>query len=240
MPGILSFVSTPIGNLQDITLRAIDVFRKADAVACEDTRVTRKLLSAHGIEAKRLVSIHQHTAENALRKLIQDIDEGQRIAYASDAGTPGVNDPGGRLAELAYEQGVRIEIIPGASALTAAIAACGFPMEHFTYVGFIPMKKHRARVLKDIGGRGEATIFFESTHRIEKTMAELSAYLDPERLVYVGRELTKLYETHLRGSISSVRRQLENASTKGEFTVIVAPHRGAHLGAEEVEETQDS
>ena len=225
MEGRLSLVSTPIGNLQDLTLRAIQTFSDADVVACEDTRVTGVLLKAHGIASKSFLSIHHHTQDRALYELIEKIKNGLKVAYASDAGTPGVNDPGGRLVELAYEAGVAIEVIPGASALTAAISACGFPMEHFSYIGFIPMKHHRQATFKAIADRTEATVFFESTHRITKTLAELSAHLSSDRLIYVGRELTKKFETHLRGPIATVISQLEKGSTKGEFTVIVGPVR---------------
>lgn len=226
MSGILSLVSTPIGNLEDVTLRALAVLKQADVIACEDTRVTRKLLSAHRITEKRLISVHQHSSERTLRYLVRDVAGGTRVAYASDAGTPGVNDPGGKLVEIAHEEGVQIEVIPGPSALTAAIAACGFPMEHFAYIGFIPMKKHRIATFKSISERDEPTIFFESTHRIMKTLDELAACLDKGRIVYIGRELTKMYETHLRGTIADVMTKLKSGSIKGEFTVIVGPkHR---------------
>jgi 16S rRNA (cytidine1402-2'-O)-methyltransferase len=223
MPGRLSLVSTPIGNLEDITLRAIKAFQEADVVACEDTRVTGKLLTAHGIKGKRFVAIHHHSEDRALRDLVREVEAGRKVAYASDAGTPGVNDPGGKLVEIAYDHGISVEVIPGPSALTAAIASCGFPMEHFSYIGFVPHKKHRASTIRAIAERKEATVFFESTHRIQKTLDELAAVLDGDRLVYVGRELTKMFETHLRGTIASIIDRLKKESTKGEFTVIVAP-----------------
>jgi 16S rRNA (cytidine1402-2'-O)-methyltransferase len=225
MPGILSLISTPIGNLRDMTYRAVDTLRDADIIACEDTRVTRKLLSAYEIGNAHVVSIHQHSSDREVRDLVKKAEEGARVAYVSDAGTPGVNDPGGIIAECAYANGVRIEVIPGPSALTAAIAACGFPMEHFTYIGFIPQKKHRARTFKAISENADPTVFFESTHRIMKTLDELAQSLDAERMVYVGRELTKLFETHLRDPIASVISSLKSGSTKGEFTVIVGPKR---------------
>jgi 16S rRNA (cytidine1402-2'-O)-methyltransferase len=225
MNGLLSLVSTPIGNLQDTTLRAIKTFSQADLIACEDTRVTGVLLKAHGISSKHFLSIHHHTPDHALSELIEKIHNGLRVAYASDAGTPGVNDPGGRLVELAYEAGIHIEVIPGPSALTAAISACGFPMEHFSYIGFIPQKNHRRATFVSIAERKEPTIFFESTHRILKTLNELSASLQGERLIYVGRELTKKFETHLRAPITDVIAHLEKSSIKGEFTVIVGPVR---------------
>lgn len=225
MSGTLSLVSTPIGNLNDVTLRAIATLSAADIIACEDTRVTRKLLDAHGISGKRLVSIHQHSSDRSLDDLLDEANTGKRIAYASDAGTPGVNDPGGKLVARAFAREIAIEVIPGASALTAAIAACGFPMEHFVNAGFIPIKKHRAATLRAISEREESTVFFESTHRIMKTLDELTGVLDAKRPIYIGRELTKLHETHYRGSIADVIAALRRTSTKGELVIVIGPER---------------
>lgn len=225
MSGILSIVSTPIGNLEDMTLRGVRVLKESNAIACEDTRVTKKLLTHYGIHPEELVSLHQHSGVSAIDKLIHAIQSGKRVAYVSDAGTPNVNDPGGKLVEAAYEADLPIEIIPGASALTAAIAACGFPMEHFVYAGFIPQKKHRAMILKEIAERKEATVFFESTHRILKTLTELNNLIDEDRICYAGRELTKKFETHLRGTLSEILKTLQERSSKGEFVVIIGPKR---------------
>jgi 16S rRNA (cytidine1402-2'-O)-methyltransferase len=221
--GTLFIVSTPIGNLEDASFRLVRVLKEADIVACEDTRVTSKLLAHCGIKGKKLVSMHQHATQSKLDSIVADVRNGMNVAYASDAGTPNVNDPGGRIAERAHEAGVRIEIIPGPSALTAAIAACGFPMERFSYVGFVPQKKHRAATLKKIADREHPTVFFESTHRIMRTLNELRESLDEHRLIYVGRELTKKFETHLRGTVADVITALEKGSAKGEFVVIVGP-----------------
>jgi 16S rRNA (cytidine1402-2'-O)-methyltransferase len=223
MSGILSIVSTPIGNLEDVTLRAVRTLKQADLIVCEDTRVTSKLLARHGIRGAKIISAHQHSSDAKIDAIIRLVKDGKRVAYASDAGTPNVNDPGGRIVERAYQAGVRIEIIPGPSALTAAIAACGFPMERFSYVGFVPQKKHRAATLKKIADREHPTVFFESTHRIMKTLNELRESLDEHRLIYVGRELTKKFETHLRGTVSEVIRALEKGSAKGEFVIIIGP-----------------
>jgi 16S rRNA (cytidine1402-2'-O)-methyltransferase len=220
---MLSIISTPIGNLEDASFRSIRLLKEADVIACEDTRVTSKLLAHYEIKGKKLVSLNQHATESKIDSLIEDVRGGKHVAYASDAGTPNVNDPGGKLVERAFAAGVPIEIIPGASALTAAIAACGFPMEHFSYNGFIPQKKHRAATLQTIAERDEPTVFFESTHRISKTLTELAGFLDPERLVYVGRELTKKFETHYRGTISEILHGLEQGSAKGEFVIVVGP-----------------
>lgn len=223
MPGILSIVATPIGNLEDTSFRAIRILNEADIIACEDTRVTSKLLNHYDIKGKKLISLHQHTTQSKLDSIIKDVQDGKKVAYASDAGTPNVNDPGGKLMELAYASGIPIEIIPGPSALTAAISACGFPMEHFSYTGFIPLKKRRNAILKEIVERNEPTLFFESTHRIAKTLKELQDLMDEKRTVYVGRELTKKFETHLRGTMADVIEKLGKGSSKGEFVIVIGP-----------------
>lgn len=222
MSGTLTIVATPIGNLEDVTARAVRVLREADAIACEDTRVTSKLL-AHLDIAKPLVSVHEHTNPRAVVALVDRLKKGERIAYVCDAGTPGMNDPGCKLVAAAYEAGVRIEPIPGPSALTAAISVCGFAMDEFTYIGFIPHKKGRETLFKEMAEREAPTVFLESTHRIMKTLETLAKHLDPERVIFVGRELTKLHETLYRGMITDIVQQLEGTSTKGEFIVIIGP-----------------
>ncbi|GMU25564.1 16S rRNA (cytidine(1402)-2'-O)-methyltransferase [Patescibacteria group bacterium] len=221
MPGILSIVATPIGNLDDISARAIRTLKEAYRIGCEDTRVTGKLLHAYGIHTAR-VSLHQHSSDARLRSFLQEAERGSRIAYVSDAGTPGVNDPGGRLVEMAYELNIPLEVIPGPSALTAAISICGFPMERFTYVGFLPQKKRRSAMIAAMGARDDATVFFESTHRIHKTLEDLANVLG-ERTLYVGRELTKLHETHVRGTAKHALERLASSSSKGEFVIVVSP-----------------
>lgn len=223
MSGILSILSTPIGNLEDMTLRGLRILKEADAIACEDTRVTSQILQRYEIASKKFISINQHSRDASINAVLDQIEEGKRIAYASDAGTPNVNDPGGRLVELAYARGIKMEVIPGPSALTAAMSCCGFAMEHFRYVGFIPMKKHRASLLKSLADDEEPTVFFESTHRIMKTLDELAKQTGPDRVIYIGRELTKHFETHYRGPISEVIEFLKKGSTKGEFVCILGP-----------------
>ncbi|MFA4954663.1 MAG: 16S rRNA (cytidine(1402)-2'-O)-methyltransferase [Patescibacteria group bacterium] len=222
MPGILYFVATPIGNLKDMTVRAKEILDACSLVACEDTRVTGKLLKAYGI-SKPLVSLHEHSDAAKLKEIVKKIEAGANVAYASDAGTPGVNDPGGKLAALAFDVGIKIEPIPGASALTAAISVCAFPMDEFAYHGFVPHKKGRETLFKLIAASSAPSVFFESTHRIEKTLEALSKVLDPQRLIFVGRELTKLHETLYRGTCSEVLDRLRQTSQKGEFVVIVGP-----------------
>ena len=222
MSGILYVVATPIGNLEDLTLRAGRVLSDVGTIACEDTRVTSKLL-AHLKLKKSLLALHQHSGAGHFRRLLDALARGEDVVYVCDAGTPGVNDPGGQLVEACHERGIPVVPIPGASALTAAISVCGFPMDDFTYVGFIPHKKGRETLFRQIAERETATIFLESTHRIMKTLDQLSVSLQADRVIFVGRELTKLHETLYRGTVDEVRQAIQSTSSKGEFIVIVAP-----------------
>lgn len=222
MTGKLSIVATPIGNLKDITLRALETLRACDIIVCEDTRVTSKLLTAYEI-SKPLRTLHEHTTQEGLARLIDEMRNGKNVAYVSDAGTPGVNDPGGKFVEAAVQAGIPVEPIPGTSALTVAISACGFPMDDFTYLGFVPHKKGRQTFFKEIAARKTPSIFFESTHRIAKTLGSLAETLAEDRMVFIARELTKLHETLYRGNAKEVRSAVEATSSKGEFVVIVGP-----------------
>ncbi|MEI7512646.1 MAG: 16S rRNA (cytidine(1402)-2'-O)-methyltransferase [Candidatus Uhrbacteria bacterium] len=222
MSGTLFMVATPIGNLEDITVRASRILAEADAIACEDTRVTSKLL-AHLAIKKPLLSIHEHSDARSVAMLVARLQAGGKIAYTCDAGTPGMNDPGGKLVQAAIEAGIKIEPIPGPSALTSVISVCGFPMDEFTYIGFIPHKKGRETLFKEMSEREMPTIFLESTHRIMKTLEALQKHLEPTRMIFIGRELTKLHETLYRGMITDVIQQLQATSTKGEFIVIIGP-----------------
>lgn len=222
MPGTLYLVATPIGNLEDMTLRGLRVLKEAEVIVCEDTRVTSKLL-AHFEIKKPLLSLHEHSKGDQVARIVGEIGRGKNVAYVSDAGTPGVNDPGGKLAAAALEAGIKTVPIPGPSALTAAISVCGFPMDDFVYAGFVPHKKGRQTFFKTVAEREMPTVFFESTHRIEKTLASLSEVLSGGRLVFIGRELTKLHETLYRGTIDEVANQIQAGSSKGEFVIIIGP-----------------
>src|SRR3989344_5218684 len=212
MSGTLSIVATPIGNMEDMTFRAVRILTEADAIACEDTRVTVKILERYKLPHKPLISLHYHSPETKIKEVIDAIRGGQNVAYVTDAGTPGMNDPGGRLVEAAFAAGIPVVPIPGPAALTAAISCCGFPMEQFTYIGFLPHKKGRSALIRFMAAREEPTVFLESTHRIKKTMDELTDALPPGRILYVGRELTKAFETHVRGTAADVRTILEKKS----------------------------
>ncbi len=222
MHGTLYMVATPIGNLEDITLRAMNALKSVDGVVCEDTRVTRGLLTHIGASAPA-VSIHEHSSDEGLQRIVERLVRGESLAYVCDAGTPGMNDPGGKLVERAFLAGVRVVPLPGASSLTAAISACGFPMDDFVYRGFVPHKKGRETFFREMAETPEAVVFLESTHRIDKTLEQMLAMVGTSRLLFVGREMTKLHETLYRGTIDEVTSALHSTSTKGEFTLILAP-----------------
>ncbi len=210
--GKLSVVATPIGNLEDMTLRALRVLKEADFVACEDTRNTRKLLSHFDI----------HTPAIADSKVLGLLAQGKHVALVSDAGTPGVSDPGNEVVWRAREQGAHIETIPGASALPAALAIAGLRAHTFTFYGFLPIKKGREKLFKEIGETKRASIFYESPHRIMKALESL-AKVAPTRRVGLYRELTKLYEESLIGTPQELHDTLTEDPNKqrGEFVVIV-------------------
>lgn len=222
-PG-LYLVATPIGNLEDITLRAIRVLKQVDLIACEDTRQTQKLLNHYAIES-RLVSYHQHNEASRSAELIDKLANGARIAVVSDAGTPGISDPGFRLVSHAIERGISVFPIPGPAAFVAAAVASGLPLENLSFRGFLPPKSSaRRRVLEEIRASSETQIFYEAPHRIQETLAEIVAVLGPERNVVVARELTKIHEEFLRGTAAEVLALVkERAQIKGEITLLIAP-----------------
>ncbi|MDD2785687.1 MAG: 16S rRNA (cytidine(1402)-2'-O)-methyltransferase [Patescibacteria group bacterium] len=224
MQGSLYIVATPIGNLKDLTIRAKETLESVDVVVCEDTRVTSKLMASIGAK-KTLLAINQHADDKRLSSVVSRLLKGENIAYVSDAGTPGVNDPGGKLVEEALKEGITVVPVPGASALTAAISVCAFPMERFTYLGFAPHKKGRQTFFKEIAEREDASIFFESTHRLLKALESLTEVLGEKRLVFVGRELTKLHETLYRGTASEVLDAIKATSDKGEAVIVIAPKK---------------
>jgi 16S rRNA (cytidine1402-2'-O)-methyltransferase len=212
MSGKLSVVATPIGNLEDITLRALRILTEADYVACEDTRMTRKLLSHFDIKTPA-VNIKQ------IEKLLR---EGRHVALVSDAGTPGISDPGLEIVSKARASGTTVETIPGPSALTAALSVAGLRAPTFAFYGFLPLKKGREKLLRTIAEADGASVFYESPHRIEKSLQALAMHA-PERRIGVFRELTKMYEEHTVGSAQEVLQYFAKNYDKqrGEFVVIV-------------------
>jgi 16S rRNA (cytidine1402-2'-O)-methyltransferase len=221
MPGVLYIVATPIGNLGDMSARALEVLRTATAVVCEDTRVTGKLLKHFGIDTPT-VAYHHHSPLSATQRLVERLVQGHSLAYVSDAGTPGVSDPGGKLVDAAAEAGVSVVPIPGASAVTAALSVAGFSVQQYLFLGFPPHKKGRQTFFKTVAESMYAVVFYESTHRIAKALTEL-ARLVPERPLVVCRELTKKFETVYRGTADDVLGQLVASSSKGEFVIVVGP-----------------
>ncbi len=218
--GKLSLVATPIGNLEDITLRAIRTLKECDYVLCEDTRVTGKLLHHYEISAK-MHRYDAHTSEAAHAQILNDLGEGKHIALVSDAGTPGISDPGVILIQRARADGVLIEAIPGASAVTAAVSLAGIAGNQFSFLGFVPHKKGRETFFKSLATYNHSTVFFESTHRILKTLGSLQKDY-PESTLYIGRELTKMHEEMLVGTAETLLAIINKTPVKqkGEFVVI--------------------
>ena len=220
----LYVLATPIGNLQDISPRAIETLKTVDVVLCEDTRVTQKLLQSFGLK-KTVLSYHHHSEELKVKEILDLLREQKSLALVSDAGTPGISDPGGKLIqEVVRVFGVDVVIspIPGPNAIVAALSISGFPADAFSYLGFPPHKKGRKTFFSSAGNIETTFVYFESTHRIMKSLDEL-AFVIGTRPIVVCRELTKLYETIYRGTVSDIKFQLEKTSVKGEFAVVVGP-----------------
>ena len=223
--GTLSIVATPIGNLGDITLRAVETLRQADIIACEDTRVTAKLLQKYDIE-KPLVIYHARSGRMNAVRILQALGEGKRVALVTDAGTPGISDPGAELVAQVRDRldgDVNIEAIPGPAALTAALSITGIPCADFTFLGFLPHKKGRETLFKEIANAKRAYVFYESPHRLTKALASLVKVLDEKRRVAVCRELTKIHESVIRGSAQEVENhfKLHADQVRGEVVIIV-------------------
>jgi 16S rRNA (cytidine1402-2'-O)-methyltransferase len=221
MPGLLYLVATPIGNLEDITYRAVRVLGEVDAIACEDTRETRKLLDRYGIR-KPTISYHEHNEAERAAELAARMLAGERVALVSDAGMPLVSDPGYRLVRAAIESGIRIEPIPGASAALTALAASGLPTDVFRFGGFLPPKTgQRERLLQELENEPATLIFYEAPHRILEALETIESVLGP-RPVVVARELTKLHEEILRGTAAQIHAVLAaRAAIKGEMTLLI-------------------
>lgn len=221
--GTLFVTATPIGNLGDFSERAIQVLHDADVVLCEDTRVTRKLLQHYDIETPAQ-SLHQHSTEAEISQIGDLIEQGKDLALVSDAGTPGISDPGGKLIEYLYDrfgEGCEVFAIPGPSAVVAALSVSGFQAERFVFMGFPPHKKKRKQFFEEVAQNQYTTAFFESNHRITKALEQLQEVLEPERQLSISREITKKFESHYRGTMKQLLAM--NISSKGEFVVVVAP-----------------
>jgi len=226
MSGTLYVVATPIGNLEDITLRALRVLKESDVVLCEDTRVTKKLLKYYNIETPTL-SYHAHSGGAKHEKVLELLEEGKALALVSDAGTPTVSDPGARLVDVVREHFgdvVSIEAVPGVSAVTAALSVSGLSADSFTFLGFPPHKKGRETFFKKLSEYEHTVVFYESPHRIMKALGVLQEHVPETKKIVVVRELTKMYETVVLGTAEEVYGHfVEHPETvKGEFVVIVS------------------
>jgi 16S rRNA (cytidine1402-2'-O)-methyltransferase len=228
-PG-LYLVATPIGNLEDITLRALRVLRSADRIACEDTRQTQKLLNHFGIQTPT-VSYHMHNETGRAAELVDQLKTGSRIAVVSDAGTPGIADPGAEIASAAIAAGIPVFPIPGANAALSALIASGLSAESFTFLGFLPAKSGQRRTaLEDLRAQTAARItcvFYEAPHRIVDALADIEAVFGAAQQIVLARELTKLHEEFLRGPVDDIRNTLaQRDSIRGEFVLMFAPAAG--------------
>ena len=217
-PGRLLVCATPIGNLEDVTLRVLRAVREADVVACEDTRRTRILLERHGIHARKLLSFHDHNEERRTPELLARIAEGESVALVSDAGMPLISDPGFVLVRECIAASLAVEVLPGPSAVTTALVASGLPSARWCFVGYLPRKRAQTERLLD--QCAETIVAFEAPARLARTLATL-ATLDPQRPVALCRELTKLHEEVLRGTAAELARELEAHPRKGEAVLVV-------------------
>ncbi len=233
--GTLYVVATPIGNLKDITLRALDILKNVEYIACEDTRVTRKLLSHYGIEGKKLISYYEHNEEKAAEKILSILKE-KDVALVSDAGTPCISDPGYKVVKRAWEKGFNVSPIPGAFAGAAALSASGLPSDKFFFLGFLPHKeKHKKDILEKYKSLEITLIFYESPHRLLKTLQLLSE-ICPKSKVVVAKELTKIHEKFIRGTSKEVYEYfLDNPDLiKGEFVILCYPEEEKAVSEEEI------
>ncbi|MEI8104062.1 MAG: 16S rRNA (cytidine(1402)-2'-O)-methyltransferase [Candidatus Moraniibacteriota bacterium] len=220
--GTLFVVATPIGNMEDITLRAMRILNHADAIVCEDTRVAKKLLFKYEIEGKILLAISQRASEDKMRRIVEWIEAGKQVAMVCDAGTPGLSDPGNAIVEAVVAAGGTVSPIPGASALTAMVSVAGINMQEFLFKGFPPHKKGRQTYFTEVAATSVPVIYYDSPHRVVKNL-ELLQELAPEKRVVIGRELTKMFEEVIRGTVAEALTyyQENESKVKGEFVVLV-------------------
>lgn len=217
---MLSIVATPIGNLEDITLRAIRTLKEADFVVAEDTRHSGILLKKYDIKTP-LLSFHSHSPESQLEKLLKLLRDGKNLALISDAGTPGISDPGYLLIKNAIENSIALTVIPGPSAVITAVVASGLPCHRFLYLGYLPLKKGRKKLLASLKEIQYTVVFYEAPHRLLKTLEELNGVFGAERRIAVCREMTKMFEEVFRGTLAQARVHFESKKPKGEFTIVI-------------------
>ncbi|MBP8016768.1 16S rRNA (cytidine(1402)-2'-O)-methyltransferase [Candidatus Gracilibacteria bacterium] len=216
---MLYIVSTPIGNLEDITLRALRIFKEVDYIACEDTRTSGILLNHYEIK-KPLISFHSYSDNSKLEKIIDLLKQGKNVALISDAGTPGISDPAYNIVKRAIEENITLSPIPGASALLGGLVCSGLSTHHFLYLGFLPLKKGRQTLLTSLKEKEYSIVIYESVHRFLKTLDDLEKYFGKNHKICIGRELTKKFEEFKRGTIEECKTYFKKQNLKGEFVVI--------------------
>ena len=216
----LFVVPTPIGNLQDMTFRAIDTLKSVDIILAEDTRTSSVLLKHYQIQ-KPIWSYHMHNEHKVVEKLVEDIQSGKTMALITDAGTPGISDPGFLLVRACVQNEIEVECLPGATAFVPALVNSGFPINRFVYEGFLPQKKGRMTLLNQLKNEERAIVFYESPHRLAKTLKELIAYFGEEQEVCVCRELSKKFEEHKIGKLPEIAAYYETHAPKGEIVVVL-------------------
>lgn len=220
--GRLYVVATPIGNLEDITLRALRVLKECNVIACEDTRQTAKLLNHFGVE-KRMVSYHEHNEITRAAELVIELEQGAQIALVSDAGMPGISDPGHRLVSLCVRHGIPVTPVPGANAMVAALGASGLPMEQFTFVGFLPARPtERRKAMRELAGERRTMVLYEAPHRLLDTLED-ALEVWGNRPTVIARELTKIHEEFLRGHLDELVAALQKKEVRGELTLLIGP-----------------
>lgn len=218
---MLYIVSTPIGNLEDITLRALEALKAANHVICEDTRRTKILFNKYDIHVP-LTSFHGYSGKSKESKIEKILQENESVCLVSDAGTPGISDPGYRIIQLALELGVPVSPLPGPAAFLTALQASGLPIHNFYYLGFLPLKKGRQTLLESLKTEKKTVVFYESPHRLQKTLSQLEEYLGADRKIVIARELTKIHEEFLRGTVSDMVEHFNETKPRGEFVIILS------------------
>ena len=217
---MIYLIPTPIGNLEDMTLRGIRLLKEVDLILAEDTRTSQKLLNHYEIKTS-MQSFHMHNEHKKVAQVTQEVLRGKTIALISDAGTPGISDPGYLLVHEALKQGVKVECLPGPTALIPALVQSGLPSDRFVFEGFLPPKKGRQGRLKQMAEESRTTVFYESPHKIIKTLGQMLPYFGPQRKLAVVRELSKKFESNFRGSLEEAVHFFEEHSPKGEFVIVV-------------------
>ena len=218
---MLYLVPTPIGNLKDITLRALDVLKEVDLILAEDTRTSSHLLTHYQV-TKPISPYHQHNEHKVLHHLVEQLQQGKKMALVTDAGTPGISDPAFLLVRECIKAGVKVECLPGATAFIPALVNSGIPTNRFVFEGFLPIKKGRQTLLKQLADEERTMIFYESPVRLVKTLEEFAAYFGADRLCSVSRELTKMFEENKRGAVGEVAEYFKQKTVKGEIVIVVA------------------